>query len=454
MIHSKSNGGLPLTLGSMTILGKGERKSNRARCRTVGVCNVGEAGGWMASHRPTALWLALLFCLASPISAQDTRTAAENALEAIGPVTDLLTTPNMEATVTPYETDAPPETGLTNNTLPDAITDVKSGSGADNGAWNASVNSVVERPDVAPADTALGLADTAVENAEGIAGRYFSASDTPNCTDQVSLLGQAGTQFCTAVLSPRTETCSETRRITVDRDDTWTCTEGAATYETACVRPVSWQCTGTSGGTCRKSRIAFSRAATWDSAGSTARVDFGSAGASLFLNFQVERFTLKAGSGFTPGTVSISRIDWRSMGRLRINGVLVWPDYAANPVPGSATGTMNPPGWGSAPTYTADWTQFGLYGNTLAKSATVNFDLTNLLNVPKPGPSTDSGNALKINTGTYGPNISIEVLSVVDSLNGWSWTNPGTPAGIPFGLTFSVTGNCCSEFTATAGASC
>ena len=214
--------------------------------------------------------LLCFLALASPGSAQDMSDRAREVLRSMDPATNLLTDQTLRNTLTPYETDAPPEANLSPEDFEDEELRRRTNGSVEGGAYAAQADSAFSRPDVDLGADPLSLADDAIETAAQTVGGYFSQAGG-RCTSSFIGGEYSGTQFCTRILARAINYCQEWREITVDRRDLWQCAVERATYRQQCRRATRYTCSGVQGGACIRQLVTVSgAAATWNDAGTQA----------------------------------------------------------------------------------------------------------------------------------------------------------------------------------------
>ena len=149
--------------------------------------------------------------------------------------------------VTPYTTAAPPEVSLDVDDFEVEANKVKiDGSNAARGYQNM-MDSVELRPEYELDETHIGIVagDTATQQAETVAGKYFSstATDNPACNFEGFSVLEPFERFCDVYKTFREETCTVEREVTVKREDIWQCdvSEKLQTY-TCIPDPVTGVC--------------------------------------------------------------------------------------------------------------------------------------------------------------------------------------------------------------------
>ncbi|OBY26806.1 hypothetical protein [Leisingera sp. JC1] len=145
--------------------------------------------------------------------------------------------------VTPFETSRPPEAGMNHTTFEDRILETRDADNDQGRVLRATEDSAIVRPDI-DIDGQGELFDDANwahENAEDIAGRYFS-SETGSCTTPEVPVSDERDEFCESLPAREEKTCRLIRRIWVDRTDTYRCDRRAANFVKVCEKTQSYSC--------------------------------------------------------------------------------------------------------------------------------------------------------------------------------------------------------------------
>ncbi len=168
---------------------------------------------------------------------------AKHALENVPGVDTLLNQSTVNDVVTPYETNSPPEAGYNHTTFEDRIYDTRQADNDQGRVLRATEDSVAIRPDVDidPQGELFDDANWAHENADEIAGRYFSG-ETGQCTEASIPVSQVKDRFCESLPAREMQTCQLIRRIWVDRTDTYRCDKRAETFVRLCDKTNSYSC--------------------------------------------------------------------------------------------------------------------------------------------------------------------------------------------------------------------
>ena len=269
-------------------------------------------------------YLALFLAgLAIPAFAQQEREAAEQALEGLGPVTDSLTMGNMRNAVVPYSGTDVDEADLRPEDFDQAILDVWTGPDHDGRAYQSTLDSVEQRPDVDLGLDPLGLADDAVENAEAALGGLFSA-DGGTCEAIFQNGNYDGVQLCNAILQREVQICDAWREISVDREDFWACERAERDFTRSCNLDLTWSCTGLRGAECRQDRLKADQPFDWNAASTVMTFNLGGTRPGSGCTMSYETISLESYVGFDPSMFRV--LDWRYTGiaQLRVDGETVY----------------------------------------------------------------------------------------------------------------------------------
>ena len=221
---------------------------------------------------PTVLCLSLTLplaaSLATPATAQEILDRASGATSGLG---GTFNQDAVESVVTPYETSAPDEVAIPHTQFEDRVGEIRAGSGQGTSVedgqlanpqtrvLNATEDSYAIRPDV-QIDGQGALFDDANyahTNAEDIAARYFS-SENGECTTTEIPVSNLRDEFCESFPRRELKTCTVTRRIEVDRVDTYRCDRRAASFVKLCNKEVSYSCQiNTTANACIRENVRF-----------------------------------------------------------------------------------------------------------------------------------------------------------------------------------------------------
>lgn len=379
-----------------------------------------------------------LICLSSPALGQSLQDRATDQIEALGPVTGVITEDALDEVVLPYETATPFEASLGAEDLEDAVLATRVGDSTASQTFRATVDSATGRPDVAPSDGALGLANLAVSvGADSVAGLFTGESNA--CSDAFDGPITSGTHHCSAPLSRDFRYCREERKVSVNREDTWACSEEAPEYRKTCTRPIAWRCTGTTGGTCMQSAVRFSRPVTWNASGDVAEIAFtGSGTGSCGLREHTLQVAIEDIANLT--SLRLDSITYQGVAQLRVNGQNRWTQGAS----GGANLTVKSRDCGkdcAVDAVYAGSTWIEDCGST-ARSRAPGIELGPEFAQIAPGPNTSLDiTPARTETGALSNAVEITLITVNRQETGSS-------------LRFALRGSCCSEFTASLGDAC
>ncbi len=366
------------------------------------------------------------------------RDRAQGAMDSLGAVTDILTQGIMEDTVVPFETATPPESTLTEPEFDDAQFAIQTGSGADSRMFSATVDSALNRPDVTIDPNSLDLADSAIEQSDAVVGGLFTA-DGGTCEAIFDGGSYNGIRICQAILSRRLETCQETRNISVDRDDTWSCDVEEPTYRKQCERNITWACTGSSGSSCIKSAVSFTPAPVWTVGDEIADISFGAINNGV-CSLKTHTVFVQSRDYVNLSFLDLSDLTFQGVAQIRVDGVNVWTYGTA------ATGdlVLGDRDCGKRCSRRAVYA-----GSTWIEdcgTATVisqpNADILASLNVPVLGPPSDLNTLpVIVSTGAATNQVRIDIIT-------------GNDSETSMDTTFKMGGQCCSAISANLGDQC
>lgn len=422
--------------------------SNRDCCTTSSSVMVGRCGRELApgcrlhanGHRSksiaapmTVLWLLLSPC---ELAAQDWRAQAQQSLDALGSVTDLINQDTMEATVTPFETDAPPEAEIAPHQIEDEVFNARVSDTVAARGLGAQVDSALTRPDVDLGDNPLALADAAVGASEAVAGGLFVPGGEA-CDASLTVTPRDEVLYCTSVASAQYQTCRETRSIETDRDDLWACSTEDLDYKKRCSQAVSWTCTGETGALCTQAAVSLPASAVWR-AGATGFDVAGTLSTDTSCTLQSDSFTVTASSAVDLRSLIVDQVSFNGAAQIRVNGVNVWT-YGT-----SATGDLNVRNrdCGKDCSRTAayagsDWIEDC---SGTGRNANPGVDLRDVVPSPARGPSSIVNHDVVLSAGPDATWI-IEVIRINRREN-------------RVGLGVAVAGSCCSAISAETGGAC
>jgi hypothetical protein len=380
----------------------------------------------------------ILLLIATPLSAQSVQDRAAAQIDALGPVTQTLTQEALEEVVLPFETATPFEASLGVGDLGDAIIATRAGDSTASQAFRTTVDSATGRPDVAPSNGALGLANLAVSmGADSVAGMFRGEGGA--CTSDFDGPIASGTYNCSAPLTQDFRYCREERQVTVSRTDTWSCSEETPEYRKTCARNLTWRCTGATGGACLKEAVHFSRPVSWTASGDRVETTF-SGGGTGACNLREKTVQISVQDIAKITSLRLEDIAYQGVAQLRVNGQNVWTQGAS----GGSNLAVKSRDCGKNCAVDAVYA-----GNTWIE------DCSATRNTRTPGIELEP----EFTQATPGPNSPLE-SSPVRALTG-SQSLPVTITLITANtqetgptLRFALRGSCCSEFTASLGDAC
>ena len=380
----------------------------------------------------------ILLLIATPLSAQSVQDRAAVQIDALGPVTQTLTQEALEEVVLPFETATPFEASLGAGDMGDAIIATRAGDSTASQAFRATVDSATGRSDVTPSSGALGLANLAVSiGADSVAGMF--GGDGGSCSSDFDGPIASGTYNCAAPLTQDFRYCREERRVTVSRTDTWSCSEETPQYRKTCARNLTWRCTGTTGGTCLKSAVLFSRPVSWNASGDRADISF-SGGGTGACGLREKTVQLSVRDIAQIASLRLEDIAYQGVAQLRVNGQNIWTQGVSD----GANLTVKSRDCGKNCAVDAIYA-----GNTWIEdcSATPNtrtpgIELEPELAQVAPGPNTSlESTPVRALTGSQSLPVQITLITAN--------TQEAGPT-----LRFALRGSCCSEFIASLGDAC
>ncbi|MDG1738680.1 MAG: hypothetical protein P8L68_15845 [Paracoccaceae bacterium] len=380
----------------------------------------------------------ILILTATPLSAQSLQDRAAAQIDALGPVTQTLTQSALEEVVLPFETATPFEASLGDGDLSDAIIATRAGDSTASQAFRATVDSATGRPDVAPSNGALGLANLAVSiGADSVVGMF--SGNSGSCTSAFDGPIASGTYNCSAPLTQDFRYCHEERQVTVHRTDKWSCAEETPEYRKTCSKNVEWRCTGTTGGACLKEAVQVSRPVSWNASGDRVETTFSGGGTgACSLREKTVQISVQDIAQIT--SLRLEDITYQGVAQVRINGQNVWTQGTS----GGSNLAVRSRDCGKNCAVDAVYA-----GNTWIA------DCSATPNARTPGIELEP----EFSQATPGPNSSLE-STPVRALTG-SQSLPlqitlitaNTQESGPT-LRFALRGSCCSEFTASLGDAC
>ena len=371
-----------------------------------------------------------------PVVAQSMRDRVQETIDGMAPIENQFNQSNMESTVVPYVTATPQETTLNPSEFDEKEVELQYQDDATGRAWTTMKDSATGRPAIDLGSDPLALADDAVEQSSSVVGGLFSSGGGV-CSQDFQGGQFQGTQFCRKLLSRTYRNCQQTRNVSVDREDYWKCNTETREYKKTCNRSVSWYCSGSTGGNCRKNGIGiWPHSVSWNSGGWDATVYLPNRSGSCSIKTD---------------TFYVNRKDYVSGGYLELNRVTFWGVLQVR-VNGSNAYTYGGP---NSNLYVGDrdcgknCSVKAIYAggqwiedcSAPHRSVSPRINLYPYLSVGGAGPSWESG----LNIGLSGAKTSNYVR--IDIVRGNSTEGTTTPV-------IYATGNCCSAFSAGVNGSC
>ena len=166
-------------------------------------------------------------------------SAADGSLNTTGTFRDETVT----GVVIPFETAAPAETGLSHTGFEERIGETRNADTDQGRVLRATEEAAQIRPDVRIDGQGALFEDAnwAHQNADAIAGRYFSG-ESGSCTTPDLPVSDLRDAFCESQPAIEEKTCNLTRQITVDRTDTYRCDIRSDNFVQVCERRRSYLC--------------------------------------------------------------------------------------------------------------------------------------------------------------------------------------------------------------------
>lgn len=393
----------------------------------------------------------LIFCgaLAGQALGQSAQDKANTALGQTPSATGLLTDQKMQEVVVPFETANPDATTVNQFNMEDRAFNAQYQGTDEARAYGAMKDSALTRPEVSLGSDPLSLADDAVQQASSVVGGLFSA-DEGSCSEIFQGGKYNGYQLCNRILSRRKEVCTETRSVTVDREDQWRCSIEAGNYSKRCNQAINWSCTGTTGHACIQQAVSYSKPVTWIVAG----VGIGAglsgrsgavgeialpaqAGSSCALRSDSVTMTTRDWATFA--SLTLDRLAYQGVAQIRVNGNNLWTAGTTNT--GNLTIWQRNCGKNCNvdAVFSADGTWIADC-DSAAWTRSVGVSLLSLYTPPVAGPVVLTGSQPSLDFGKAGT-VTIEVIRANTADSGAT-------------LNIYKEYSCCSAFTATAGSAC
>lgn len=382
--------------------------------------------------------LIFLILLGSPAYGQSLQERATSLVESLGSISQFLTEDALGDVVIPFETATPFEASLGAGDLDDAVLATRIGDSTASQAFRATVDSATGRPDIAPSRDAIELANLAVSlGADAVADLFTGESGS--CSNAFDGPVTSGTHTCSAPLTREFRTCRETRTVSVNREDQWSCTDEDPSYRKNCAREITWRCTGITGGDCLKQALRFSRTVSWNAEGTSAEISFDEGGAgTCALREHLVQIDIEDLASIT--SLSVGELSYQGVAQLRANGQNLWTNGAN----GGANLKIAARDCGkncSVDAVYAGSTWIADCGEG-SQTRTANLDLVGEFAQSAPGPSTSLAlEPVTAVTGSRSDQVTVTLITANRSEVGPS-------------LSFNLSGSCCSAFTADLGATC
>ena len=383
---------------------------------------------------------ALLFLIlfATPAFGQSLQERALTQIDSLGSVSQFLSEESLNDVVIPFETATPFEASLGAGDLEDAVLATRIGDSTASQAFRATVDSATGRPNITPSSGAMRLADLAVSvGADSVADLFTGESGS--CSNAFDGPVTSGTYTCSAPLTRDFRTCRETRTVSVNREDQWSCADEDPTYRKSCTRDITWRCTGTTGGDCLKQALQFSRPVNWNAEGTSAEISFdgGGAGACAIREYSVQ-IDIEDIASIT--SLSVGDLTYQGVAQLRVNGRNLWTHGTR----GGASLKIAARDCGKNCSVDAVYAASTWIADCGERSQTrnANVDLIAEFTQSDPGPNTSlTLEPVKATTGSRSNQVTVTLLTA----------NTRETAAT---LGFNISGSCCSAFTADLEATC
>lgn len=269
--------------------------------------------------RAKATILALLAGFATTGAGAETyMDRAAGSLDGHVDTTDTFTDSTVEEVVTPYETSSPPEAGMSHTTFEDRISNTREADNDQGRVLRATEDSAKIRPkvDIDGQGPLFDDANWAHENAEDIAGKYFS-SETGSCTTPELPVSELSDAFCESLPARETRTCRLIRKVWADRTDTYRCDRRAAKFVKVCEKTNSYSCkVNSTKRACIQSNVRITGGSvSW--AGRVATISFPAPdpvpGKTGFAALVKHEFAIEIADRFNPTEVMVKHVDTRGV---------------------------------------------------------------------------------------------------------------------------------------------
>lgn len=276
--------------------------------------------------------LGILF--ASAAGAQDAMDRAGAAVGSVGDPSGHFNATTVDDVVTPYETSTPAETNMDHNTFEDRILTTRQADNDQGRVLRATEESAIVRPNVEidAQGPLLDDANWAHENAEDIAGKYFT-SETGTCTEPNLPVTTKLDFFCESSPARETKTCELIRNIWIDRTDTYRCDVRTANFVKVCDKTNSYSCVvNSNANSCIRNNVNISGGTvTWNGNRATVALPTPVHPQEPAIGLHRTRWaalvkhpiSISVSDRFQPSSVSIRRVDARGVAQVTKDGVPV-----------------------------------------------------------------------------------------------------------------------------------
>jgi hypothetical protein len=179
-----------------------------------------------------------------PVSAQQTsfdptaRAKAAGGQSRLTPGADVFGDGTVDQVVVPFAGTSTPETSINKDNIEDRTNEAVAGDSQGSQVLRTMSDSITLRPkyDLSADHIGIQVGDQATQNADAIAGRFFSATETSNpaCNFENFSVIEPFERFCDVHTSFADQTCDIERVVEVDRLDKWRCGVGIADVTVNC----------------------------------------------------------------------------------------------------------------------------------------------------------------------------------------------------------------------------
>lgn len=200
-----------------------------------------------------SLLVALVWAtMIGPVSAQETsfdptaRAKAAGGQSRLSPGADVFGDGTVNQVVVPFAGTSTPETTINKDNIEDRTNQAVAGDSQGSQVLRTMTDSITLRPkyNLDPDHIGIQVGDQATLNADAIAGRFFSATETTNtaCNFENFSVIEPFERFCDVHTSFMDQTCNIDRVVEVDRLDKWRCNIGRSDVTMTCVPPHGGGC--------------------------------------------------------------------------------------------------------------------------------------------------------------------------------------------------------------------